>query len=53
MLKLHSIGIRDYSVFKGEQRVGRIRLASERMPSVWPWSVTVHLTGGLTSIGFL
>jgi hypothetical protein len=47
MLKLRSIGIRDYSVLEGEQRIGRIRLASERMPSVWLWNVTVHLTGGL------
>ena len=29
------------------QRIGRIRLATEHMPCVWLWSVTIHLTGGL------
>ena len=29
MLKLRSIGIRDYSVFEGGQRIGRIRFAGE------------------------
>jgi hypothetical protein len=47
MLKLRLIGIRDYSVLEGEQRIGRIRLASERMPSVWLWNVSIHLPGGL------
>jgi hypothetical protein len=47
MLKLRSIGIRDYSVLEGEQRIGRIRFAGERIPGVWLWNVTVHLTGGL------
>jgi hypothetical protein len=47
MLKLRSIGIRDYSVFEGGQRIGRIRFAGERIPGVWLWNVTVHLTGGL------
>jgi len=47
MLKLRTIGIRDYSVLEGEQRIGRIRFADERMPGVWLWNVVVHLTGGL------
>ena len=47
MLKLRRIGIRDYSVFEGRQRIGRIRLATERMPCVWLWNVSVHLPGGL------
>jgi hypothetical protein len=47
MLKLRSIGIRDYSVLEGEQRVGRIRFAGERMPPIWHWNVVVHLTAGL------
>ena len=47
MLKLRPIGARDYSVLDGEQRIGRIRYASERVPGVWLWNVTVHLTGGL------
>ena len=47
MLKLRSIGIRDYSVFEGGQRIGRIRFAGERMPPFWLWNVVVHLTAGL------
>ena len=47
MLKLRLIGLSDYSVIEGRQRIGRIRLATERMPCFWLWSVTVHLTGGL------
>jgi hypothetical protein len=47
MLKLRSIGLSDYAVLEGHQRIGRIRLATERMPCVWLWSVTIHLTGGL------
>ena len=39
MLKFRTIGIRDYSVFEGGQRIGRIRFAGERMPGVWLWSV--------------
>ena len=45
MLKLRSIGLSDYSVLEGRQRIGRIRLASERMPSVWLWNVTVVPSG--------
>ena len=48
MLKFRSIGLSDYSVLKGRQRIGRIRLATERIPGVWLWSVTVHLPGGLS-----
>jgi hypothetical protein len=47
MLKLRSIGLSDFAVLEGRQRIGRIRLATERMPCVWLWSVTVHLSGGL------
>jgi hypothetical protein len=47
MLKLRSIGISDYSVLEGGQRIGRIRLATERMPPIWIWNVTIHLPGGL------
>ena len=47
MLKLRSIGLSDYAVLEGRQRIGRIRLATERMPCVWLWSVTVHLPGDL------
>ena len=47
MLKLRSIGVNDYSVLEGRQRIGRIRFVIERMPGVWLWNATVHLTGGL------
>ena len=47
MLKLRSIGLSDFVVLEGGQRIGRIRLATERVPCVWIWSVTVHLPGGL------
>jgi hypothetical protein len=38
MLKLRTIGIHDYSVLDGGQRIGRIRFADERMPGVWLWN---------------
>jgi hypothetical protein len=47
MLKLRSIGIRDYSVLEGRQRIGRICFAEERMPPIWLWNINIHLTGGL------
>jgi hypothetical protein len=47
MLKLRSIGLSDYAVLEDGQRIGRIRLTTERMPPVWLWNVTIHLTGGL------
>ena len=47
MLKLRSLGINDYSVLEARQRIGRIRLADERMPPVWLWNVTIHLPSGL------
>ena len=55
MLKLRSLGLDDFSVLEGRQRIGRIRLATERMPCLWLWSVTIHLPGGLPmgSAGFL
>ena len=47
MLKLRSIGLSDYAVLEGNQRIGRIRFAGERMPPIWLWNVVVHLTAGL------
>jgi hypothetical protein len=47
MLTLRSIDLSDFAVFEGKQRIGRIRLATERMPCVWRWSVAIHLTGDL------
>ncbi|WOH48291.1 hypothetical protein [Bradyrhizobium sp. sBnM-33] len=39
MLKLRSIGLSDFAALEGRQRIGRIRLATERMPCAWIWSV--------------
>ena len=47
MLKLRSVGLSDFAVLEGRQRIGRIRLADERLQGVWLWNVQVHLTGGL------
>jgi hypothetical protein len=47
MLQLRTIGIRDYSVLEGRQRIGRICFAEERMPPIWLWNINIHLTGGL------
>ena len=47
LLKLRSLGVSDFAVLEGRQSIGRIRLATERMPWVWLWSVTVDLPGGL------
>jgi len=47
MLKLRTIDLSDFAVFEGRQRIGRIRLATERMPCLWLWNVTIHLIGGL------
>ena len=47
MLKLRRNGIRDYYVFEGRQRIGRIRFADERTAGIWLWNVTIHLAGGL------
>ena len=47
MLKLHSIGINDYRVLEGRQRVGRIRYVVERTGGDWLWNITIHLPGGL------
>jgi len=52
MLKLRTIGVRDYSVLEGQQRIGRIRFVEERMPGVWLWNITIHLPGGPPT-GFL
>jgi hypothetical protein len=47
MLKLRSIGIRDYRVLEGAARASARSASPPRMPCVWLWSVTIHLTGGL------
>jgi hypothetical protein len=47
LLKFRSIGLSDFAVLEGSNRIGRIRLATERMPRVWLWSVTLPLPGDL------
>jgi hypothetical protein len=47
LLKFRSIGLSDYAVLEGSNRIGRIRFADERRPGVWLWSVTVPLPGDL------
>jgi hypothetical protein len=47
LLKLRSLGENDYSVLEGKQRIGRIRYASERMPGIWIWNVTIDFAGGV------
>ena len=47
MLKLRTHGTNDYSVLEGGRRIGRIRFVIERMPGVWLWNITIHLSGGL------
>ena len=52
LLKLRSIGTRDFSIFEGRQRIGRIRFAEELSPGVWMWSVVVHLpSSGSVPVG--
>ena len=51
MLKLRSIGLSDYSVLEGRQRIGRIRFAEELLPPRWLWNVTVHLPGTPDGLG--
>jgi hypothetical protein len=53
-LKLRPIGVNDYTVLEGDQRIGRIRFAKERSPGLWQWHCHVHIPGapfgGATSI---
>jgi hypothetical protein len=45
MLSLRLIAPNDYSVLEDGQHIGRIRLARERSPAIWLWTVTVTLPG--------
>ncbi len=45
MLTLRLIDTNDYTLHEDGQRIGRIRLARERTPAVWLWSVTVLMPG--------
>ena len=46
MLALRLIDPNDYLVLDDGHPVGRIRLASERSPAIWLWTVTVTIPGG-------
>ena len=43
MVTLRMIGKNDYSVRDDGQRIGRIRYANKRTPSIWQWHVQVHM----------
>ena len=45
MLTMRMIGQNDYSIREDAQLIGRIRYASERVPGVWLWNVTVNIPG--------
>jgi len=47
MLKFAQSDLDDFWVLEGRQRIGRIHLATERMPCVWIWNVTINLPGDL------
>ena len=44
-LALRLIAPNDYIVIDDGQRIGRIRLARERSPSIWLWNVIVTIHG--------
>jgi hypothetical protein len=45
MLNLRMIEPDDYLVLEDGQQIGRIRLAKERSPPMWSWSVNVLIPG--------
>jgi hypothetical protein len=45
MLALRLIAPNDYIVLEDRQPIGRIRLARERTPPIWLWTVTVTIPG--------
>ena len=45
MLTMRMIGPNDYRIREDGQPIGRIRFASERVPGVWLWHVTVNVPG--------
>jgi hypothetical protein len=45
MLTLRLIDPNDYVVLEDGQPIGRIRLARERSPAIWLWTVTVTIPG--------
>ena len=45
MLTVRLIGLDDYSVREDGRTVGRIRLAQERAPAIWLWTITVAIAG--------
>ncbi|MEY9185007.1 hypothetical protein ABIG06_006509 [Bradyrhizobium sp. USDA 326] len=45
MLRLRALDPDDYIVFEDGQMIGRIRLARERSPELWLWTVVVSVPG--------
>ncbi|MBR1167471.1 hypothetical protein [Bradyrhizobium liaoningense] len=45
MLRLRALDPDDYIVFEDGQMIGRIRLARERSPALWLWTVVVSVPG--------
>ena len=45
MLTMRMIGPNAYRIREDDQPIGRIRFASERVPGVWLWHVTVNVPG--------
>jgi hypothetical protein len=45
MLALRLFAPNDYLVLEDRQPIGRIRLARERSPPIWLWTVTVTIPG--------
>jgi hypothetical protein len=45
MLALRLTAPNDYTVLEDGQPIGRIRLARERSPPIWLWTVTVTIPG--------
>ncbi|MBB4366748.1 hypothetical protein GGD65_007822 [Bradyrhizobium sp. CIR18] len=45
MLRLRALDPDDYIVFEDGQMIGRIRLARERSPALWLWTVVVAMPG--------
>ena len=44
-LALRPVAPNDYIVLEDRQPIGRIRLARERSPPIWLWTVTVTIPG--------
>ena len=45
MLTMRKISPNDHRIREDGQPIGRLRFASERLPGVWLWHVTVNIPG--------